>query len=82
MSNYEQPYHFKAGWYPKCPHCNTTKGFGVSLDEHLFGPCNGQYEVVYCKNESCHAIITAVPTSIMNLQKGIPESDKVEYPKG
>jgi len=81
MTEYKDPYHFKAGFYPKCPHCNTTEyGFAISLDEHLYGPCNGAYEVIYCKNPVCHAFITAVPTSIMNLQKGIPEEQKIEFP--
>lgn len=79
--SFEQPYHFKNGFYPKCPHCKSDKGFKVSLDEYLYGPCNGQYEVIYCSNDDCHAFLAAVPTSIMNLQKGIPEDQKIEFPK-
>ncbi|ARC18817.1 hypothetical protein FP742_16920 [Vibrio parahaemolyticus] len=78
MTNYLDPYHFKQGFHPKCPHCK-SEDIKVSLSEYLYGPCNGQYEVIYCGNHECHAFLAAVPTSIMNVQKGIPEGDKIKY---
>ncbi|MNG17919.1 hypothetical protein D3C84_1019390 [compost metagenome] len=74
---YKDPNHFKAGFNPKCPHCK-QEDLRVSLSEDLHGPCNGQYEVIYCGD--CHAFLAAHPICIMNLQKGIPEGDKVRYP--
>jgi hypothetical protein len=82
MSNqsYEEPCHFKAGFQPKCPHCKKTN-IKISLSEHLQGPANGQYEVIYCANEECHAFLGAAPVLIQNLYEGIKKSDKIEYPK-
>jgi hypothetical protein len=69
-------HHFKAGFHPKCPHC---KGIDikVSLSEHLWGPCNGQYEVVYCANSSCHVFLAAIPAYVGNLRKDVKEADKL-----
>lgn len=80
MKNYVDPCHFKAGFKPKCPHCK-QENIKVSLSEHLYGPCNGQYEVIYCANEECHAFLAAVPVCVMNLQKDIPEDMKITFPK-
>jgi hypothetical protein len=77
--HYVDPYHFKQGFNPKCPYCK-GEDIKVSLSEYLYGPCNGQYEVIYCANDKCHSFLAAVPTSVMNLQKGIPDADKIEYP--
>ena len=76
-----QPYHFKAGFTPLCPHCKHPDGdIRISLDENLHGPCNGPYEVIYCANDECHAFLGAHPIAIRNILKGIPEADKEKYP--
>ncbi|WP_171733224.1 MULTISPECIES: hypothetical protein [Vibrio] len=75
MSNYEEPYHFKAGFHPKCPKCESTD-IGISLSEYLYGPANGNYEVIYCK--SCHTFLGAHPIVIQNLHPDIKEADKVK----
>mgnify|MGYP003157113576 CR=1 FL=1 len=77
--DYKDPVHFKAIGKPKCPNqsCQSTD-LKVSLSEHLFGPCNGQYEVVYCAG--CLTFLSAHPIAIMNVMKGIPEDEKVAYP--
>lgn len=79
IENYEDPCHFKAGFHPKCPHCKQSD-IKVSLSEHLWGPANGQYEVIYCANDQCHAFLGATPVLLQNLYKGIKEEDKIEYP--
>ena len=80
--NHQDGYHFKAGFVPVCPHCKHPDGdIRVSLDEHLHGPCNGPYEVIYCANAKCHAFLGAHPIAIMNVLKGVPEDAKIEYPK-
>lgn len=80
LKNYEDPVKFKAIGRPKCPNqeCKSTN-LDVSLSEHLFGPCNGQYEVVYCAD--CLTFLSAHPIAIMNVMKGIPDDHKIEYPK-
>jgi hypothetical protein len=67
---YEDPHHFKAGFQPKCPHCKKTD-IKISLSEHLIGPANGAYEIIYCANEECHAFLGATPVLIQNLYNGI-----------
>lgn len=42
------------GYTPKCPKCESKKGFDVAIDEHTVG-ANGQYEFVICK--SCHVVV-------------------------
>lgn len=82
LENYQDSNHFKAGFKALCPHCKHPDGdIQVSLDEHLYGPCNGQYEVIYCANKECHAFLGAHPIVLKNLFKGIKEGDKIEHPK-
>lgn len=80
LENYEDPYHFRAGFDPICPKagCNSTD-IKVSLSEHLHGPANGPYEVIYCGN--CKTFLGAHPVVLKNLFKGIKDADKIEYPK-
>ena len=72
----EQNYHFKEGFNPKCPHCQ-KENIKISLSEYLYGPCNGNYEVIYCGD--CKTFLGAHPTVTMNLFKGIKEADKITY---
>lgn len=74
ISRPESSCHFKAGFDPKCPKCESTK-LTISTSEDLFGPCNGFYEVIYCTD--CHTFLGAHPIVMMNLFKGIKESDKI-----
>ncbi|HCG9432668.1 TPA: hypothetical protein NJ811_004721 [Vibrio parahaemolyticus] len=75
MTEYQEPYHFKQGFHPKCPKCESVN-IDISLSEHLYGPANGNYEVIYCRD--CHTFLGAHPILIQNLRKGIKESEKVE----
>ena len=79
LEDYKDPVHFKAIGKPKCPNqeCKSIN-LDVSLSEHLWGPCNGQYEVVYCKD--CLTFLSAHPIAIMNVLDGIPDSEKIKYP--
>lgn len=45
----------KLGYYPKCPHCKSDKGFDVTCCPDTIG-ANGTYELVSCK--SCKVLIT------------------------
>ena len=76
--SYQDPVKFKAIGRPKCPNqdCRSTN-LDVSLSEHLFGPCNGQYEVVYCAE--CLTFLSAHPIAIMNVMSGIKEDEKIPY---
>jgi hypothetical protein len=76
--DYKDPYHFKQGFHPKCPqpNCGSTD-IQISLSEHLYGPCNGNYEVIYCGE--CKTFLGAHPVVTMNLFKGIKEEDKITY---
>jgi hypothetical protein len=78
LQDRQDPYHFKAGFHPKCPQCQ-KENIQVSLSEHLYGPANGQYEVIYCGD--CHTFLGAHPVVLQNLFKGIKEADKIEYPQ-
>jgi len=77
MSYYKEPYHFKAGFHPKCPNseCKSTN-IDISLSEHLYGPANGNYEVIYCKD--CHTFLGAHPVVIQNLHPDIKDEDKIK----
>lgn len=72
----KDPYHFKQGFHPKCPICQNTN-IAISLSEHLYGPANGNYEVIYCQD--CHTFLGAHPIVTKNLHKGIPEDEKITY---
>ncbi|PMY82849.1 hypothetical protein C1X72_02045 [Pseudomonas sp. FW306-2-2C-D06B] len=80
INSYQDPVKFKELGRPKCPNadCRSTN-LDVSLSEHLFGPCNGQYEVVFCRD--CMTLLAAHPIAIMNVMKGIPEQEKIPYPQ-
>ncbi len=52
MSNYVRDLDYN----PKCPYCESERGFDVAFDEHTVGD-NGQYELVMCKE--CHKVISA-----------------------
>jgi len=77
LEDYQDPNHFKAGFNPKCPKCE-KENIQVSLSD-LWGPCNGQYEIIYCGD--CKTFLGAHPIVLMNLFKGIKEGDKIERPK-
>jgi hypothetical protein len=72
---HKDPHHFKQGFHPKCPKCESTS-IDVSLSEYLYGPANGNYEVIYCK--SCHTFLGAHPVVIKNL---FPDLDKEDILK-
>ncbi|WP_217537317.1 hypothetical protein [Vibrio metschnikovii] len=74
--SYVDPYHFKQGFHPKCPSCTSTD-IKISLSEYLYGPCNGNYEVIYCGK--CHTFLGAHPIVIKNLFQGIKDSEKISY---
>ena len=74
----EDGYHFKQGFDPKCPHCGESD-FRISLDEHLTGPANGRYEIIYCGNPKCLAFLGAVPVVIQNLFADLKSDEKINY---
>lgn len=76
MTEYKDPCHFKQGFHPKCPVCQNTN-IDISLSEYLYGPANGNYEVIYCKD--CHTFLGAHPVVIKDMHKDIPEDEKIQY---
>lgn len=44
----------KLGYYPKCPHCKSDKGYDVTMCPHTVG-AGGFYEIVSC--QSCHTLV-------------------------
>lgn len=69
-------YHFKQGFNPKCPSCG-KENIQVSLSETLYGPCNGNYEVIYCGD--CKTFLGAHPIVISNLFKNLPKDLEIKH---